>query len=69
MSDGSFGFVITANDAVRAICVGTSAEADAICLRLKTEQIAAARHQLGELAEHLLPETYWAVRRTPILLR
>jgi hypothetical protein len=61
-------YVITANDSVVAVCVGTPAEADAICLRLKTEKIAADRYHLGALADHLVPVTYWVVRPTPILL-
>lgn len=64
-----FAYVITANDSVEAVCIGTEAEADAVCLRLKTEQIAGERKHLGELADHLLPEIYWKSRKTRILGR
>lgn len=62
-----FAYVITANDSVEAVVVGTEAEADAVCLRLKTENIAAGRQHLGDLADHLLPNIYWAARKTRIL--
>lgn len=62
-----FAYVITANDHVEAVCVGTEAEADAVCLRLKMEQLANGRYHLGVLADHLILPVYWAVRKTRIL--
>jgi len=67
MSD--FGYVITANDLVKAICVGTQAEADAVCRRLKAVEDNGRRTQYGDLADHLLPTVTWESRKTPILLK
>jgi hypothetical protein len=62
-----FAHVITANDSVEAVVIGTKAEADAVCLRLKTEKITADRQHLGDLADHLIAPVHWAVRKTRIL--
>ena len=62
-----FGFVILSNDRVEAICVGTEAEAEAVCARLKAETKATRQHELGELAEHLLPTIEWRVRKARII--
>lgn len=56
------GYVITANDSVEAICLGTEEEAEAKKNKLKKEYDAWYRNMEGQPP----PRMHWAVRKTPI---
>lgn len=56
-------FVITANDSVEAVCLGSEAETEALRDRLKAEYVAEQRRARGAHWESVI---YWAVREAPL---
>lgn len=61
------GFVITANDSVEAICLGTEDEAEVVMQQLKDAHTEQQRKAYGDLAMRHRAKIHWAVRQKPIL--
>lgn len=62
---GRTGYVITANDSIEAICLGTQEEAERLRDKMKADYIAWYHKHAGASAE--VPNIYWAARETAIL--
>ena len=61
------GYVLTSNEAIVGICVGTEAEANAFCRQFSDAYAARQAHEYGELAPFLSRTMCWEARKAPIV--